>query len=374
MDDATATNAPDQAAHQPTRRPTPDVRPSLSGLTNRSILRVVTIALLPVVALAFIWYGRLAFFLLFSAVLFAALLDVGVRGLGLIAPLSRLVRTVIVITIFVVLLGIALYLGGATIIAQWDALIDALRQQAMDLVEFMSSARATGGSAVTPSHDQSLMQLLQRLGGFLGIDDGGSTLSAASVGLGWMANVFIILFMGFFLVAAPTTYRDGLVRFAPHDRRETVRDALDEAGNTLRNWFIGKLASMATILVLTGIGLWLADFPFALTLALLAALLAFVPNLGPLLFYIPLVLVGLSASLSVLIWGLVAYGVAQFVESYLVTPIVQNRMVSLAPALIFFAQVLMGLIFGVWGVALSTPLLAVAVCMLDHFRDRDEGR
>ena len=73
----------------------------------------------------------------------------------------------------------------------------------------------------------------------------------------------------------------------------------------------------------------------------------------------PIALVGFSAGTTTLLLGLGVYAVAQTVESYVFTPVVQKHMVSLPPALILFAQVLGGIVFGLWGVALATPLAAV---------------
>ena len=134
----------------------------------------------------------------------------------------------------------------------------------------------------------------------------------------------------------------------------------------MRNWLVGKLASMAMIFLFTWLGLWMVGFPFAFALGVLAGALAFIPNVGPILTYIPIALVGLSAgSSTTLIYGLAVYLVAQAIESYLFTPLIQKRMVSLPPALIFFVQILGGILFGLWGVALATPVTAVLKTLLE---------
>lgn len=119
--------------------------------------------------------------------------------------------------------------------------------------------------------------------------------------------------------------------------------------------------------VSTGIGLWLLGAPFAVPLALLAGLMEFVPYIGPFIATVPAVIIAFAESPQLGLSVLVLYVVLQVLESYVLAPLVQQKAVHLAPALILFLQVLMGVLAGPLGVALATPLAAallVAVKML----------
>ena len=61
----------------------------------------------------------------------------------------------------------------------------------------------------------------------------------------------------------------------------------------------------------------------------------------------------------------------QTVESYLLTPLVEAREVSLPPALILAMQLLMGVLFGIGGVALASPLAAVGLVVIRRAYVRD---
>ena len=205
---------------------------------------------------------------------------------------------------------------------------------------------------------ETLLTTLRDLGSIFRGGGGGPASMALSV-LGAFANAFIVFFLGLFLALNPGLYRRGAVRLFPPERRGRIDEALDLAGQTLRWWLVGKLMSMTVISVLTLVGLLLVGYPLALPLALVVGLLAFVPNLGPLVAYVPIVLAGIPEGATTILLGIVAYAVAQTIESYVLTPLIQNRMVSLPPALLLFAQILGGILFGLWGVALATPLTAV---------------
>ena len=121
---------------------------------------------------------------------------------------------------------------------------------------------------------------------------------------------------------------------------------------------------MAATGILTGLGLWLLGIPLALTLALLAAVLTFVPYVGAFLSAIPALLLGIvQGPVTALYVGLL-YIAVQFVEGYLITPLVQQETVSLPPALTIGSLVLFGALFGPMGIMLGTPLAAVGIVLV----------
>ena len=256
-----------------------------------------------------------------------------------------------------------IWFGGSFLFSQADELLALVRSQADDVADFMSNMR--GGEV--ERGDTAMDVVRQAMSLLPGADGGlGAAATTVQVTFAYLANALIIFFIGVFLAVEPGLYRRGLLRLFPPQSRQALDEALVQSGETLRYWLMGKLASMAMIFVFTWLGLWMVGFPFSFALGLLAGALAFIPNIGPILTYIPLVLVGLSAgSTTTLLYGLGVYVVAQGIESYLFTPLVQKRMVSLPPALIFFAQILGGILFGLWGVALATPLTAVIKTMLE---------
>jgi predicted PurR-regulated permease PerM len=192
----------------------------------------------------------------------------------------------------------------------------------------------------------------------------GGVTQAFSVTFGILANGFIILFIGIYGAAAPDDYVRGLVRLAPPERRDRVREVIDALARALRWWMVGRLTMMIAVGVLTAGGLWIAGVPTPLALGLIAALLAFVPYVGPLLAMVPAVLVALLVSLTKVAYVVIVFGVVQTLESYLITPLVQRRAVSLPPAVLLSAQIAAGVLAGATGVLLATPLVVVVIVLL----------
>lgn len=108
-------------------------------------------------------------------------------------------------------------------------------------------------------------------------------------------------------------------------------------GVVLRHWVGGIFTEMVIMGVLTGLGLWLAGIEGALTLGLLTFFATFIPYLG-----------------------------VHIVEGYIASPLIMRRAVKLRPGVLLFWQALMGVLFGVVGIIVATPLLACLDELLDY--------
>jgi predicted PurR-regulated permease PerM len=192
----------------------------------------------------------------------------------------------------------------------------------------------------------------------------GGVTSAFSRTLGVVANAFVILFIGIYGAAAPESYMSGVAHLTPQRHRERAHEVIDALAHALRWWLVGRLTMMTVVGVLTTLGLWVAGVPTPLALGLLAALLSFVPYVGPILSFIPAVLVALMVSLTKVVYVVIVFGIVQTLESYVITPLVQQRAVSLPPVILITAQIAMGVLAGATGVLLAAPLAIVIIVLL----------
>lgn len=192
-----------------------------------------------------------------------------------------------------------------------------------------------------------------------------STLSGAAITLGAVVTDFaIVLFVGIYLAVEPALYVGGIVRLFPSPRRPRARQVMQEASVTLGRWLLGRFFSMAVIGVLIGVGLWVLGVPLALSLGIWSALMTFLPNIGPILGTIPNAIVALQAGGAQLaLYVVLLHVVAQIIESYFLTPLVQLRAVRLPPALTISSQAVMGVLFGLAGLALAAPLAALGMTL-----------
>ncbi len=192
-----------------------------------------------------------------------------------------------------------------------------------------------------------------------------------STTLGVLTNMLIVVFLGLFMAVAPSQYRSGLLHLIPMKRRPRAEEVLDAIGSSLWWWLLAKIGSMMVVGILTWLGLWALNIPLALTLALLAAVLTFIPNIGPLLSALPAVLLALMQGPATALWVALLFIAIQTVESYLISPVFQQRAVSLPPALVIAAQILMGILAGVVGLIVATPLLALITVLVKELYIKD---
>lgn len=186
------------------------------------------------------------------------------------------------------------------------------------------------------------------------------TIAAGSL-IRWAIYALTIIFVALFMAYEPRLYVDGVLRLLPVPRRSRAREVLYAMGHALRWFLLGRAAGMLLVGVLTAIELWVLGIPLALLLGILVALLTFVPYVGPILGGVLIGFVTLVHSPARLPLVIGIYTVIQYLDDYLIMPLVQERTVSLAPALTLAAEVLMGLLFGALGVAISTPLAAAGL-------------
>jgi predicted PurR-regulated permease PerM len=182
--------------------------------------------------------------------------------------------------------------------------------------------------------------------------------------LGALGAFIVVSFIGLYFAADPRTYVEGVVSLAPPRYRERARQVFCELGHTLWRWLSGRLALMALNGTITSIGLSLLGVPLALTLGIIAGLLNFIPNFGPILAAVPALLLALMQSPTLALYVLIFYAAYQALDGYVFEPLVEKHSVRLPPAMTVIAQVVLGLLFGSLGVLLAVPL--VAVCLVTY--------
>lgn len=186
-----------------------------------------------------------------------------------------------------------------------------------------------------------------------------------SSSFGIISDLYIILLLAAFFIAGPNTYRKGVISLLPVTAKEKGESILDELYSVLKKWIKGQLFGFLFIAVLTGLGLWILGMPMILTLALIAGVLNFIPNFGPVIALIPAGLIGLMQGTTTAILVVCFYTFIQLVQSSVTQPLIQKKMVNLPPALVIFGQVAMGLLGGFWGVLLASPIVAIIMTLVN---------
>jgi predicted PurR-regulated permease PerM len=198
------------------------------------------------------------------------------------------------------------------------------------------------------------------------------TLKIILGAVGSLGNFFIVLFLGLAFAAQPSTYRRGLLSLTPKKYRAPMTVIVDNISGTLERWLIAQMITMLAVGSVTWIGLMLIGVPSAFILGVQAGLLAFIPTVGALLAGLVVVLASLASGWFAAASAFVLFLGVHAMESYVLTPILQRQALDIPPATLFAFQIMLGIVFGVWGLALALPVLAIMKVVIDFLREADE--
>jgi predicted PurR-regulated permease PerM len=319
------------------------------SLVDYSKRVAVTLAL--VVLALMLWKMAPVFMLGFAGVVIAMVVRSAADPLSRRMHVNQTVSVAIVFTVFIVLIFGMAYFFGKQISSQATELWEAIRmavEKAREKLEAMPVGSWILDNAQGATDANSMTKVL---------------LGTMTV-FGGFADLVLVLFLSLYFAVDPRSYRNGFLLLMPAAARDKVGKAIDASGRALRNWLLGQGVSMLLVGVLTGIGLWLVGVPLAIPLAILSALLDFVPFVGPLLAAIPGILVAFSQGPEVAVYAALVYFGVQFLEGNMIMPLVQKWAVELPPVLGLLSIVAFGLVFGVMGVLFAMPLTVVAVVLV----------
>lgn len=327
----------------------------LLDLAKRAAV-VWAVGLLIILLIVGVGYAIDVLLLAFAGVLFAILL----RGLSDFLSTHTGMGEKWSLAATVLLLMVLVTVGAWLLIPSIAEQTDELRQTLPKSVELLEGQvkRYEWGRWMLEKAPESAELIPRRLDLFRRIT------GVVSGTLGAIGIVVVIFFTGLFFAIQPRLYTEGIVKLVMIRKRARAREVIGQIGAELQWWLIAKLTAMLFVGGLTWLGLWLLGIGMPLTLAVLAALLTFIPNLGPIIAAVPAVLIALLDGPATAVWVVVLYIAIQTIESYLLTPLLQQQAVSLPPALTITTQLVMAVFVGAIGLALATPLTVMVLVLV----------
>jgi len=298
--------------------------------------------------------------IILGGLVFAAMLDGGVRLLGRVLRIGRGWRLLIVMLCAIAFVAGTFYLAGVQISAQFQELQSTLAAQAQRLTDWAAHMGILPGR----SDIQGILQ--QALGTV------GKLTSFVGTAVGAITTLFLIVILGLFIAMEPRLYERGLQWMVPLDSRREFALTIERMAKMLRRLLAGRLIGMAFEGFLTWAILAILGVPMALVLGLIAAMLAFIPNIGAFITGCLMTAVGFSAGVHTGVAAIATYFVVQNFDGYVVLPMVARRTVDVPPALTLSAQLLSSALFGILGLALADPMVAMIKVALERSSERHE--
>lgn len=310
---------------------------------------------------ALVWLAQ-PILLIIGGLVLAAMFDGGARLLGRILPIPRGFRlTIVVLAVFGLIYWTFVFTGSE------------LAAQAASLQAIIETQVETFGNQIAASGFNISADDVKGFGTQI-LNSVGRVTAAVSSVVGTVTNMAMMLVLAIFIAAEPRMYERGVAWMLPLAERTHFYGTAEKIGHVLRRLMAGRLLGMAV----EGFGTWillsLGGVPMAALLGILTGLLAFLPNIGAIVSGALIILVGFSAGVDVGLYAVFVYFVVQMVDGYLIVPMVAKRAVDLAPALVLGAQILFGALFGILGLALADPIIAMIKVALERQSERNEAR
>ncbi|AKH42333.1 putative PurR-regulated permease PerM [Altererythrobacter atlanticus] len=291
---------------------------------------------------------------IFGGLVFASMVDGGARLLGRILPLPRGVRIGIVLllgTAFLVWLG---FFAGSQISREAAQFPEIIEAQTIRVTNWLDNQ----GFAISPDNMQQVASQLA---------SGVGTVTRAIGGIvGGVTTLFLIVIIGIYVALEPRLYERGLAWMMPPTRRSHFYGTVSKMAYTMRRLMAGRIVGMVFEGIFTWLMLWAYGVPMAALLGILTGLLAFIPNVGAVISGILMVLVGFSGGVDMGLYTVFVYFLVQTFDGYIVIPLIAKKTVDLAPALVLGAQLIMGILFGIIGLFLADPLMAMIKVALER--------
>lgn len=298
--------------------------------------------------------------IIFAGLVFASMLDGGVRLLGRVLPIGRGWRLLIVVLLTILFLLGTFYMTGVQVAEQINQLRATLQVQAVRVTGWLTEQGLMPGASDINGIARQALGSVGRITSWVG------------TAIGALTTMFMILVIGLFVAMDPRVYDRGLQWMIPERNRREFAITVERMGKTLRRLLAGRLIGMVAEGVLTWFALMIGGVPMALIIGILTGLLAFIPNIGAFISGVLMVAVGFSAGVDTGVWAIGTYLIVQTFDGYVLLPLVAKKTVDLPPALTLGAQILASALFGILGLALADPMTAMAKTALERRSENAE--
>lgn len=344
-----------QSNFEPTE--TPVSRRSFLSARSDFIQKIFILAVFGLFFLT-LWQGAEVFLLVFAGLLLAIFLRSLSGFLARYTPLSDK------LALAIVLLGIV----GGIVFGVWF-LSDSMERQFTELSERLPVVYEQAKTQISQyplgrKFVEKIPSAQEFVFGRRTANIFGRVTGFFSSALDWLVNVLIVFVTAVYFAINPGLYREGLIKLVPRRHEKRAREIIYTAEFTLRRFLLGISVSMTTTGALTVIGLWFLGVPFAIPLGIIAGLLTFIPNIGPVIAGTPAVLIALSQSPLTALYVLILYFAVQNFDGFVMTPLVQQKTITVPPVLIITAQLLLAVMFGFPGLLLAVPIIGVVFVLV----------
>jgi len=190
-----------------------------------------------------------------------------------------------------------------------------------------------------------------------------------SIITGGLINVILVLVYIFMLMYFRNHLMTFIKKAVPTTQRSNVADMVQCAGEVSQQYLIGLSQMIITLWIMYAVGFSIVGVKYAIFFAILCGTLEIIPFVGNLTGTAITVIMGIvqGGDLRIIAGILITYGLVQFIQSYILEPLVVGKGVNLNPLFTIFSIVIGEAIWGLPGMVLAVPVFGMIKIFCDHF-------
>ena len=196
-----------------------------------------------------------------------------------------------------------------------------------------------------------------------------NTLKTFFSGIG---SFVVGLIIGFYLLIGSDNAGELLITLLPKKIQKDARELSNEMNNSLRKFINGAIVDAIFVFIITSIAFLIVGLKAPLLFGLFCAITNVIPYAGPYIGGAPAVIVGFSQGTITGVLTLMAIVIIQFLEGNFLQPVIMSKTTKLHPVTIMVGLLIFGHFFGIIGMLISTPVIAVCKSVLMFFIDKFE--
>jgi predicted PurR-regulated permease PerM len=319
------------------------------------------LAILVLIVLILVYAKSFLIPLAFAGIIALLLLPVArwLEGKGLARWLSVLIALLLFLSLFAALIFFIQWQLGN--LAQDTAKMEQqITQRVQDLKNYISDKMGI------PKEKQEAM-LKQQQESSSGKT--GQMIAAVAGGIGgFLTNSILAMVYIFLMLLLRTHFKKAILRFVPHEKHSTAKDIMQQSQKVTQKYLGGLGLMIVCLWILYGIGFSITGVKNAIFFAVLCGVLEIIPfvgNLAGTLITLGMAMVQGGGS-NMLIGILVTYALVQFIQSYIIEPLVVGSEVNINPFFTIAGIVAGESVWGIPGMILVLPLLGIAKIICDR--------
>lgn len=195
------------------------------------------------------------------------------------------------------------------------------------------------------------------------------TAAAIAKGIGgFLTGTVIVLVYIFLLIYFRGHLKRFIIRIVPDNQEENTADIIEQSRKVTQKYLTGLALMIIGLWVMYSIGFSIAGVKNAIFFAIICGLLEIVPFVGNLLGTALTIVMALAqgGGGGVVIGILITYGTVQFIQSYILEPLVVGTEVNLNPLFTIVALIAGEFVWGIPGMILAIPVMGVTKIICDH--------